>query len=880
MIRVALKSLLKCLNDYCQEALVQAAQACIQRGSYEILPEHLLLTFLNQKEYDIALLLNQADVSLEKVRAKLHHQIEQHGLGQSDTPVYSQALVDWFQEAWLINSVELGYDRLRSGALLLAVLRNDRLKAAMGLADELSMISLDQLNRDLSAVFESSHEHVIQLSQPLGSSQANQQSAGAGSQGTQHPAPDSAIALYTQNFTQSAREGKIDPVFCREDEIRQMIDILGRRRKNNPIAVGEAGVGKTAVIEGLALKIAQGDVPETLQSVELLSLDLQAMQAGASVRGEFERRLKSLMDEVKGSPYPIILFIDEVHTLIGAGGQAGTGDAANILKPALARGELRTIAATTWAEYKKYIEKDSALERRFQAVKLDEPTVEQATVILRGLRKIYESAHGVLIRDDALSATAHLSARYLSGRKLPDKAVDLMDTACSRVKQSLIAMPPQLQQLHKTIDQKNLELESLRRDWNRGLDKCEDKETELLSQINEANQSLEALRSQWQQEKELVEQVLSLENQRSDDTSDDQLNQALVAAKKKLVAFQGETPLVHYEVCPELIAKIIADWTGIPLGSMVQDDAEAILTFYDKMLMEIKGQDAAVKVLDSVMRISKLGLNNPEAPIGVLLFAGPSGVGKTQTAHAVAKLLFGGERFITTFNMSEYMDKHSTSKLIGSAPGLVGYGEGGALTEAIRQKPYSVLLLDEVEKAHPDVMNLFYQVFSKGELADGENRMVNFRNTLIIMTSNLADDQIAGWDKPLQTQEDMEALNEFIRPSLKAFFKPALLGRMQVVPFQALDQNILAEIVQLKLDKLRNRFELALKTEFKFTDEVVKAITARCSEVESGARNIDYIINSHLLPLISNQLLGAMVSEQELKTLTVNWDQQFFIKLS
>jgi type VI secretion system protein VasG len=666
-----------------------------------------------------------------------------------------------------------------------------------------------------------------------------------------------------------------------------MIDILGRRRKNNPIAVGEAGVGKTAVVEGLALKIVQGDVPDALRDVEIYGLDLGLLQAGAGIKGEFENRIKGVISEVKASPKPIILFIDEAHTLIGAGAGAGGGDAANLLKPALARGELRTVAATTWSEYKKYFEKDAALARRFQLVKLDEPSVDDAVVIMRGLRETYEVAHGVYVRDDAVVAAASLSARYISGRQLPDKAVDLLDTTSARVKIGLTAKPDAIDDRERRIQTLERELGALRRDIETGSSRDDGRTAELETAIQVVREELLGLETRWQREQEAVCRILELRRQLAGKTALSEatpgagstapavdpvaVRQELDTAMADLAAIQGDDPLIHFEVTPEAISKVVSDWTGIPVGSMVKDEARAILQFSDNLKQRIKGQDHAIAAIDRGMRAAKAGLGNPNTPIGVYLFVGPSGVGKTECALGIADLLFGGERFIVTINMSEFQEKHTVSRLIGSPPGYVGYGEGGVLTEAVRQRPYSVVLLDEVEKADPEVMNLFYQVFDKGMLADGEGRVIDFKNTIICMTSNLASDIItqmcANGNRP-----DPETLLAAIKPLLSAHFKPALLARMDVVPFYTISTEAMQSIVELKLHQLAARLQASQKMRLTYDAQVVAQITARCTEVETGARNIDHIMRGTLLPEISTEILKTMSAESMPHTLELGID--------
>jgi type VI secretion system protein VasG len=723
------------------------------------------------------------------------------------------------------------------------------------------------------------------------------------------PGGETALGRFCIDFTARAKAGEIDPVFGRDREIRQMIDILARRRKNNPIVVGEAGVGKTAVVEGLALRIAQGDVPAILKDVSLMSLDLGLLQAGAGVKGEFENRLKSVISEVKSSSKPIIMFIDEAHNMIGAGGSAGGSDAANLLKPALARGELRTCAATTWSEYKKYFEKDPALARRFQVVKLDEPSVEDTIVMLRGLRYRYEESHGIQIPDDALVAASELSGRYISGRLLPDKAVDLIDTCAARVKIAISAKPDSLEDLDRQIKTLGRELEAYRHDLASKALPEDARVEELTGKIESLNQEREALSDRWLVEKDAVDKYFAardrvmgksdgngskgtdapveestkdeaVEAKAGDDTGDGDEPAAesagdskaeLQAALENLEKVQGKEPLIPLEVTPEVVAKVVADWTGIPIGKMVKDEASTILRFADRLKERIKGQDYAVDAVSNGIRAAKAGVQDPGKPMGVFLFVGPSGVGKTETALGVADLLFGGERFMVTVNMSEFQEKHTVSRLIGSPPGYVGFGEGGVLTEAVRQRPYSVVLLDECEKADPEVMNLFYQVFDKGMLSDGEGRVIDFKNTVIFMTSNLATDIITqlGMQEEPPTREQVTSL---IRPELNKHFKPALVGRMSIVPFFPLKMEAIKRIVVLKLGRLVDRLRESHKMELIYEDSVIEQIAERCTEVETGARNIDNIMQGTLLPRISTEILERMSLGPLPERLTVGMD--------
>lgn len=883
MADLDLRRLVGRLSTYSRRSLESAAGLAVSRGHYEVSIEHLLFVFLEDTQQDIQTICRYYEVDVAQLKRQLQSVLEGINGGNQGRPVFSPLLIEWVTEGWLIGSVEFGLDQVRSGALLAAVLSRPNRFGDDRWLRALAGISYDKIKKDFSSAIEGSREEVA---------------AGAAAASTEGGRPaggmdaDGALAKFCTNFTAQARDGKIDAVFCRDREIQQMIDILGRRRKNNPICVGEPGVGKTAVVEGLALKIAEGDVPDFLKDVELIGLDLGMLQAGAGVKGEFENRLKGVIEEVKSSPKPIVLFIDEAHMLIGAGGQAGGADAANLLKPALARGELRTIAATTWSEYKKYFEKDPALARRFQLVKLDEPNPDQAITILRGLRGAYEKSHGVYIRDSAVEAAAKLSARYISGRQLPDKAVDVLDTACARVKLSLSSVPPVIAFKQKRIAEQKRALDALLRDGQSTSGEADARIAEIEADVAKLEGELTALIEKHATEKKLVDRILGIRAKlglaldidgKKEEAGKDEAEAQPVAVEDvladlaeaseaddrealqkayhetitELKSVQRGDPLVSFEVTDEAVGQTIADWTGIPLGNMVRDEAGAILTLAENLRQRVIGQDQAIEAIDDGVRVAKAGVQNPDAPMGVFLFVGPSGVGKTELATAVADQLFGGERFLISINMSEFQEKHTVSKLVGSPPGYVGFGEGGVLTEAVRQRPYSVVLLDEVEKADLEVMNLFYQVFDKGVLSDGEGRQIDFKNTIIILTSNLATDTLTALGL-LPERPDVEGLVEAIRPTLSAHFKPALLARMQIVPFYPLVGENLGKIVRLKLGRVGKRLWANQRISFSYSDEVVEAISARCTEVETGARNIDHIVNRTVLPELATELLSRM----------------------
>ena len=861
MITVNIKTLLNRLNPYCTRALEGAAGLCVSRTHYEVTVEHLFAKLLEEAQSDVPLILRQFDMDTGRMKKAVDQTIEEFRTGNAAKPVFSPLLLEWFQEAWLIASVDLEDNRIRSGALLLAFLAKPTQLATGRYVDLLRPMGREALLSQFGNIVKGSIEQASPGEKPV-------REAGVLGDGT-------ALARFCVDFTKKAADGEIDPVFGRDREIHQMIDILARRRKNNPICVGEAGVGKTAVVEGLALRVVEGDVPDILKGVTILGLDMGLLQAGAGVKGEFENRLKSVINEIKASPKPVILFIDEAHTLIGAGGTAGGSDAANLLKPALARGELRTVAATTWSEYKKYFERDAALARRFQLVKLDEPTVETTTLILRGLKSKYEEAHGVVVRDDAIVAASELSSRYISGRQLPDKAVDLLDTSAARVKILLTAKPDLIDDKERTVQALEREKKALERDRIHGIEIDPNRPHELEEEIKRLNLELVQLRERWQREQGLAQQVIRLRKELYElvsaggsEEKSKELKDQIVTVLRELQEVQGNSPLVRIEVDPDIVAKVVSDWTGIPLGKVLRDQAQSIMGLEANLKQRIKGQDEALRMITQVIKAAKTGLKDPQQPLGVFLLVGPSGVGKTETGLAIADLLFGGDRFLVTVNMSEFQESHTLSRLIGSPPGYVGFGEGGVLTEAVRQRPYSVVLIDECEKAHIDVMNLFYQVFDKGMLSDGEGRVIDFKNTVLFLTSNLASDVITQLCANPE-RSPLETMMAAIRPILSQHFKPALLARMTVVPFYTLDPKFIGEIVTLKLNKLGLRLSENQKIKLSYSPEIVDQIARRCTEVETGARNIDHIMNGTILPQMSQEILarlseGAMPSEVRL----------------
>ena len=860
MINVDMKNLLSKLNDFCTNGLHNAAGLCVSRTHYEVSVEHFFLKCLEDTSSDLPLILRQYGVESARLTASLSDALEDFKTGNSGKPVFSPMLIELFEDAWLIASVELGDTRVRSGAILLAFLAKPNFYASGTWTSLLADVSRDALLKDFWSMAKSSSEHKLPAADPSGPAPTGP-GAPKGEGGF--------IERFCVDFTAKASEGGIDPVFGRDAEMRQMVDILARRRKNNPILVGEPGVGKTAAIEGLALRITEGDVPEVLDGVTLLGLDMGLLEAGAGMKGEFENRLKGVIDEIKASEKPIILFIDEAHTLVGAGGQAGGSDAANLLKPALARGELKTCAATTWTEYKKYFEKDPALARRFQLVKLDEPSVDTTTIILRGLRDSYEKSHKVIIRDDAAVAAAVFSDRYIAGRFLPDKAIDLLDTTCARVKVNLSAKPALLEDTQRTVQALEREQKAVDRDRTNNVEVDEERYQEVVDLIAAKNAEADDITERWQKEKDAAHAVLdvraAIQEAKGADPVDEsalgKLKDDLDAADAVLAELQGDDPMVQIEVTPDLVGRVVSDWTGIPLGKVARDEAKTVVDLDNRLNARVKGQDQGLAAIAEVVRASKAGIKNPDQPIGVFLLVGPSGVGKTETGLSLADLLFGDEEAVVTVNMSEFQEKHTVSRLIGSPPGYVGYGEGGMLTEAVRRKPYSVVLLEEVEKAHLDVMNTFYQVFDKGLLTDGEGKDINFKNTIIILTSNLATDviqEMTGAQEEGDEPMPLDAVVSAVRPILSQHFKPALLARMNVIPFVSLNPDAMKLITRLKLSKLEKMLLNNNKMKLTFDEAVVDQIAARCTEVETGARNIEYILNGNVLPQMSKEILGHM----------------------
>jgi type VI secretion system protein VasG len=859
MASVDLKALVGRLNDTCRRALEAAAGLTLSRSHYNVEIEHYLLALADRTDTDFAAILKHYGVDTARFAADLGKALDKMKTGNARAPSLSPEIVELAKQAWLLGSIELGASRVRSGHIILALVSDETLaRRAREASGQFARIPADQLKRDYKAICGNTPES--QAAAPSGA-------AGSEAAGGDAPAPTGGTALeqFTTDLTARAKAGKIDPILGRDTEIRQMVDILTRRRQNNPILTGEAGVGKTAVVEGLAVKIASGDVPPALQGVVLRSLDLGLLQAGAGVKGEFENRLKSVIDEVKSSPKPIILFIDEAHTLIGAGGQQGQNDAANLLKPALARGELRTVAATTWAEYKKYFEKDAALTRRFQVVKVEEPSLPIATAMIRGLVGTLEKHHGVRILDEAVSEAVKLSARYIPSRQLPDKAVSLIDTACARVAMSQAAVPAAIEDRRRRIELIDTELGIVGREMAAGADFATRRD-ELLAEKTKAAGELAELEARWEKEKALAAEIAEVRAavENPDDTRDkDGLRARLATLTTDLRALQGEHPLVHPVVDGQAVAEIVESWTGIPAGRMRGDEIRTILNLKEAMEQRVVGQPHALEAVAQAIRTSRAGLTDPRKPIGVFLMVGTSGVGKTETALTLAELLYGGEQNLTVINMTEFKEEHKVSLLMGSPPGYVGYGEGGILTEAVRRKPYSVVLLDEMEKAHPGVQDVFFQVFDKGNMKDGEGRDIDFKNTVIIMTSNAATDLITKLTADPETMPDADGLAAALRPELMKYFKPAFLGRVTVVPYFPLPDHIIKQIVGLQLNRIRKRVQESYRAGFDWDPALVDAIAARCTEASSGARNVENILSRTLLPELSAEVLAHLAEGRQ-----------------
>ena len=928
-MNVNLKSLVGRLNDVTRNALEGAAGLCLSRTNYDVEIEHILAKLLEQDDTDLHKIAAHFEVNLDRLTKDVSVALDRLKSGNSRTPGLSDRIPQWIQDAWLLASVDFGAARVRSGHMILALLANERFsRIAREISKEFDHISLEKLQSDLPTITGDSAEarDAVALGETGGVSDGAPVASGVAGK-------TKSLDQYTEDLTAKAAAGKIDPVLGRDFEIRQIVDILTRRRQNNPILTGEAGVGKTAVVEGFALRISLGDVPDPLKNVSVRSLDLGLLQAGAGIKGEFENRLKSVIEEVKSSPQPIIMFIDEAHTMIGAGGAAGQNDAANLLKPALARGELRTIAATTWAEYKKYFEKDAALARRFQVVKVEEPDEAKAIAMMRGIADKMEAHHNVRILDEAIVECVKLSNRYISGRQLPDKSVSVLDTACAKVAIGQGATPAPVEDATRRIQNLTSEIEALEREQVTGAGH-DARLDELKADRAKTEEELAGLNEQWEKEKKLVDDIRTLRQKLEMTRLDGKLVDAIAgngsattgepaaaavtaeadggavleesgaaaapapeAAKPvdteflrselsrlnaELKELQGENPLMQPVVNGQSVAEVISGWTGIPIGKMVADEINAVLNLHETLRERVLGQDHALEAIAQRIRTSRAGLTDPKRPIGVFMLVGTSGVGKTETALALAEALYGGERNLISINMSEYQEAHTVSSLKGSPPGYVGYGEGGVLTEAVRRKPYSVVLLDEVEKAHSDVMELFFQVFDKGVLEDGEGREIDFKNCIILLTSNVGTDTIMKLCADPDTRPGPEGIVEAVKPELNKAFKPALLGRMVTVPYYPISDDILRLIVKLQLGKIKQRIADNHGAAFSYDDSVIDTVAKRCTDVDSGARNVYNILTGSLLPEMSGEVLSRMASGDGIKDVhvSVDGDEKFVYRIN
>ena len=878
------KALVGKLNSLCRRALEGAAGMCLSRTNYNVEIEHWLMKLLEPANTDLTKLMKHYDVHPAQVNRELTRTLDQLKTGNARAPELSMEIMDLMREAWTLGSLDYSSHRIRSGFLLAALLSERTLSSRLRTSSpELAKIPADRIQREVQAIVAGSVEDAVEPGAPTAGESAETASGQPVQPGSKTPSLDQ----FTMNLTERARKGEIDPVVGRDFEIRQVIDILTRRRQNNPILTGEAGVGKTAVVEGFALRIVAGDVPPPLKNVTLRTLDLGLLQAGAGVKGEFENRLKQVIAEVKASAQPIILFIDEAHTMIGAGGAAGQGDAANLLKPALARGELRTIAATTWMEYKKYFEGDPALKRRFQVVKVEEPDEPKAIRMMRGLTATLEKHHKVRILDEAVEDAVKLSHRYITDRQLPDKSVSLLDTACAKVALSQSSTPAALEDCRREIEHLEVELGIVQREQAVGTEHSQ-RIQELQEKLKAAKDRLAGLDKRWAEEKKLVESIQEVRTKleahiaaqapgsdgkgKLKPEEESQGKAELDRLNKELAKVQGESPLLHPVVDRQAVAAIVSGWTGIPVGKMVLDEIKTVLTLREKLEERIIGQSHALEAIAQRIRTARANLVDPRRPIGVFLMVGPSGTGKTETVMALSDILYGGDRNLVVINMSEYKEEHKISRLTGSAAGYVGYGEGGVLTEAVRRKPYSIVLLDEVEKAAQGVQEIFYQVFDKGVLQDDKGTDIDFKNTIIILTANVGSDTIMKVCADPDTKPDQQGLLEALRPDLLKAFKPALLGRMTVVPYFPLSPEVLKRIIKLQIGRIGDRVKTNYRAKFSYDEKLYETIAARCNDPETGARNVDHILTGTLLPEISRDFLTRLAEGKTVESVHVGVD--------
>jgi type VI secretion system protein VasG len=852
-----LKSLLLKLNNYLVRNLDTATGLGIKRGHYEITFDHVLLAIIEDGQGDVPLILKHYAVDTGDVVVKINKNLQEMDSGNSGKPKLSPLLTELLQDAWITSSVHHQETKIRSGALFEVFIASEQIISSK-MMDLLSPVKQEELRTDFYKIVKGSAEDPAVASEMISPEEARE-----------IPAEGTVLDLYTSNLTALASEGKMDPILGRDEEIIQVIEVLCRRKKSNPILLGEPGVGKTALVEGLALKIAADEVPDILKNNQIYSLDMGALQAGTKMRGEFEKRLKAVITEVTNSPKPAILFIDEAHTLIGAGASAGGGDAANLLKPALARGSFRAIAATTYLEYNKYFAKDAALERRFQPIHVGEPEDEKAILMLRGIKNKYETYHGIHITDGALEGAVKLSRRYIAGRQLPDKAVDLLDTAATRVKMSLTSKPPKLELLISSLKSVDIAINSQQKDSDMDLTINKEALSELKEKKIKLEKDIKDQEEKWNKESELIRNLVELRKKKAagNGKEDPEIINGINKVKEELVKLQCDDPQVFAEVTTNTVAEVIEAWTGIKVGNMTRDDMTTLLQLEEDLKKRVIGQDHAIKQIADVIRGAKVGIKKEEGPIGVFLLVGPSGVGKTELARAVAEVLFGDERFMVTLNMTEYQNEYNTSRLIGADPGLVGYGEGGALSEPVRRRPYCVVLLDEIEKANPSVIDLFMQIFDRGMLQDADRRNIDFSNTTIFMTSNLASEIL--FEKYNEGMTNPDDLLEELRPYMNKYFRPEFLGRVKPIVFLPLTPEVMRPIVELKLGKIKKRLLATQKLEVEFNKTVIDDIVASCTRAETGARNIDAIVDRKLAPEISVQLLGFMAEGKNPEKLVI-----------
>lgn len=859
MLEVTYEVILGKLNRVCHETLVRARRQARSEGHANVELAHWLAHLLQTEGSDIALTFDAMKVDRGRVLADLERAIGEFPRGRTASPAMSEAIDEIFKDAWYIATLMFGETQIRSGHVLVAALQSPKLvRTVRALSPALRDLGAEEVARQAPAIWSQSDEET------MGPVDGSSLAPSAGGDGEPARRGTGTLDRFTTDLTAEAASGKMDPIVGRDQEIRQVIDVLMRRRQNNPILTGEAGVGKTAVVEGFAQEVVKGNVPAALKGVRVLALDIGLLQAGASMKGEFEQRLRGVIDEVQGSQTPIILFIDEAHTLIGAGGQAGTGDAANLLKPALARGTLRTIAATTWSEYRQYFEKDPALTRRFQPIQVGEPDEARCADMLRGLVGPMERHHKVKIADEAVLAAVNLSKRYIPARQLPDKAVSLLDTACARVAISQATRPAALADVEAKLTALTREESALGADTDLGI-ATRERRAELSEEITRLTAERDALERSWQEEKELVRRVLALREAESGAIDREALGEALA----KLAALDPEARQIHAHVDAEAVAAVVSDWTGIPVGRMVRNEVEMVLSLAAHLEKRVVGQTHGLEMIARRVETSRAKLDNPNKPIGVFLLAGPSGVGKTETALAIAEQLYGGEQNVITINMSEFQEAHTVSALKGAPPGYVGYGEGGRLTEAVRRKPFSVVLLDEVEKAHPDVHEVFFQVFDKGQMEDGTGRLIDFRNTLIVLTSNAGTDLITGLSRDPHYRENPEDLALALQDELLKVFPPALIGRMVVIPYFPLSDTVMGDIVRLQLGRVARTVKDNQGAAFTYDDALVEHVVERCNDPGSGGRMIDKIITNSILPTISREFLSRALRDEKIETVAV-----------